>query len=134
MMVERSKIKSGAMSEALARAIEKHDPKELVEELKKLAPPLEVLADEEVEEIEKATRVLAAKAESYYLGYLRGQVGPGGEVADAGVTIIAATTGSVVGTVVGQIVGKKLDKAVNLREQVINPEMFKFEDLQRLDK
>jgi len=133
-MVERSKSKSCVMSEALTKAIEKGDTEKLIEELKKLAPPLEILADDEIESIEKASKVLAAKAESYYLGYLRGQVGPGGEVADAGVTIVAATAGSVVGTVVGQIVGKKLDKAVNIREQVINPEMFRFEDIQKLDK
>lgn len=130
-MVERGREKSRTIRDLLSGTIDERDVHLLVEELKKMAPPLEILADEEIESIEKASKILAAKAESYYLGYLRAQAQPGGEVADAGVTILAATTGSVVGTVVGQIVGKKLDKTVNIREHVINPELFKFENIKK---
>ncbi len=99
----------------------------LIKELQENAPPLEILAKDEVEEIERAGKILAAKAEAYYLGYLKGQRVPGGEVADAGVTIVAATAGSAVGTVVGQIVGKKMGNEINLREQLIHPEIFRYQ-------
>lgn len=103
--------------------------KALVRDIKKNAPPLEVLAPEEIASIEEACKVLAAKAESYYLGYMRGNMDAGGEVADAGVTIVASTAGAAVGTAVGQIVGKKMDGAINTREHVINPETFNILDM-----
>ena len=119
-----SKGKTGR--DALIKALNTDEAKKYIQELKDNQPPLEILAKEEVETIEKAGRILAAKAESYYLGYLKGQASAGGEVADAGVTIVAATAGSAVGTVVGQIVGKKMGGAINIHEQIINPEMFQI--------
>lgn len=110
-------------------ALETEAARELMKLLEENPAPLEYLAADEIETIRQAGRVLAAKSEAYYLGYLSGRVGAGGEVADAGVTIVAATAGSAVGTVVGQIVGKKISSEVLVREELINPALFRTEAL-----
>jgi hypothetical protein len=122
--VAKKEPETSASVERLIELMQSEEARAMLKELSEAAPPLEILAEEEVEDIQRAGKILAAKAEAYYLGYLRGKPVPGGEVADAGVTIVAAVTGSTVGTVVGQIVGKKLDLAVNVRERAVNPEAF----------
>ena len=114
--------------ESLKKKIDENEEVlKFIEELEKNAPPLEYLAKDEIEQIQKAGKMMAAKAEAYYLGYLKGERVPGGEVADAGVTIVAAVAGSAVGTVVGQVVGKKMSDEINTREHLINPELFKLQ-------
>ncbi len=125
-MVARKSVEKSSAHE-LEKALKKGDARELMKDLKENAPPLEELARDELEEISRLGKVLAGKSEAYYLGYLRGTPSPGGEVADAGITVVAAVAGSTAGTVVGQIVGKKMDGSINIREQVINPEMFRAE-------
>ncbi len=125
--VKKSSAVEKSSADELEKALKTGEAKDLMKDLKENAPPLEELAREELEEISRLGKVLAGKAEAYYLGYLRGTPSPGGEVADAGITIVAVVAGSTAATVAGQIVGKKMDGSINIREQLINPEMFRAE-------
>lgn len=118
-MADSKEFKS--MEEKLAAVMKTEEAQRLIKELTEKAPPFEELAEEEIVRIQEQGDMLAAKAQAYYMGYMRAVPGYGDQAADAGVTIVAATVGSVVGTTAGQIVGKKMDGSVNLREQVINP-------------
>ncbi len=94
------------------------DTTELREELLDNAPPWEEIAPEELKRLEETGELMAARAESYYYGYIRTSAGSGVEPQAAG-AIVGAVVGSTVGTVVGQIVGKKLDKTLNVHDLVI---------------
>ncbi len=79
------------------------------------APPWEEIAPAELKQIEESGQLMAARAESYYYGYMRSVAGVDPQAS----AIVGAVVGSTVGTVVGQIVGKKLDKSVNVRDMVV---------------
>ncbi len=93
--------------------------RELVADLQQQVPPWTEIAPEEIENLVKAGELLANKAESYYLGLLRGRGADEPQAAAAAVG--AATAGSTVGTVVGQIVGKKLGAEIVLPLELVTP-------------
>lgn len=131
-MAESIIRKSDLPKEVLELIASDKELQAFISELEANAPPLEILGKDEVEAIEKSGKILAAKAESYYLGYMQGTKVPVGEVADAGVTIVAAAAGSAVGTVVGQVVGKKMGSEINAKF-LIDPEGFNRIILERRD-
>lgn len=107
---EREQLEKLGMSAA-------EDLEGLRKELMEAAPPWEQIAPEELRRIEDAGELMAARAESYYYGYMRAVSGSDVGTQAAG-AIVGAVVGSTVGTVVGQIVGKKLDKTINIRDLV----------------